>query len=207
MMTDKRSPGYRRRNFLREPAAAVALAFGLWAAAACARGPSAARPVLASQCDRAFVLVDHGRPAARIEIPGNAGDAERRAADILQTAVFRMTGVDLPILAVASPGGPGVAALGFPLDALPPAAAAALPSLPADGFALVTSAGSLYVVSGGGTGLARGVVHALEKYFGCRLDPSAAFFPRRDDLALGCLFEVENPEPEKRPSGIMASGD
>ncbi|HOW84546.1 MAG TPA: hypothetical protein P5119_04235 [Candidatus Aminicenantes bacterium] len=196
-MTDRRSPGSRRRqrrNLLREPAAVVALAFGLWAAAACARGPAAARPAVASQCDRAFVFVDRGRPAARIEIPGNAGEAERRAADILQTSVFRMTGVDLPVLAVAAPDRPGAAAIGFPLDDLPPAAAAALPSLRADGFALVTSAGNLYVVSGGGPGLVRGVVHVLEKYFGCRLDAAAPFFPRRDDLALGCLFEVNNPE-------------
>lgn len=145
------------------------------------------------------MFVDHGRPAARIEIPEGAGAVERRAADILQTSIFKMTGVDLPILTVKAPDGPGAAVLGFAGNDLPPAVTLALPALHTGGFAIATSAGNLYIMSGGGQGLVDGVVHILEKYFGCRrFSPTPEVFPRRDDLALGCLFEVDNPENEVR---------
>jgi hypothetical protein len=174
----------------------------LLSAAACATSPSSAsrpRPVEASPCSRSFVFVDHGRPAARIEIPEGAGDAERRAADILRTSIFKMSGVDLSVLTAAEPDGPGVAAIGFPGSALPPVIGSSLASLRPDGFAVATSAGDLYVAGGGGKGVIYGVVHLLEKYFGCRkFSPTAELFPPHDDLALGCLLEVDNPENEVR---------
>ena len=166
-------------------------------AAACASGPSAGtgpRPVGLSPCSRSFVFVDHGRAAARIEIPESAGEVERRAADILRTSVFKMTGVDLPVLEVETPDWPGVAAVGFPPSEWPPVLKASLASLRPDGFAVGTSTGNLYIAGGAGRGVISGVVHLLEKYFGCRMSgPAGELFPRRDDLALGCLFETENP--------------
>ncbi len=202
----RRSPGPGRgqvprpRNPVWRGALLAIVAAG---AAACAprTAPAAApsSPPPAGPCARAFVLVDRGRPAARIEIPENAGEVERRAADILQTSVFKMTGVDLPILAVPAPSRPGAAAIGFTAADLPAVIASSLPTLRADGFAVATSAGNLYVVSGGGRGLVYGVVHQLEKYFGCRrFSPTAELFPRRGDLTLGCLFEVDNPANEVR---------
>jgi hypothetical protein len=152
-----------------------------------------------SGCARAFVLVDHGRPAAAIAIPEGAGDLERRAAEILRTSVLKMSGVDLPVLTAKEPGRPGFAAIGFPARDLPPMTASSLPSLRPDGFLVAVSTGNLYVASGGGRGVVYGVVHLLEKYFGCRrFSPTAELFPRRDDLALGCLFEVENPANDVR---------
>ncbi len=110
-----------------------------------------------------------------------------------------MSGVDLPVLTTREPGRPGVAAIGFPRSDLPPVISSALASLRPDGFAVATSAGNLYVAGGGGKGVIYGVVHLLEKYFGCRkFSPSAELFPPRDDLALGCLFEVDNPVNEVR---------
>ncbi|RPJ02183.1 MAG: DUF4838 domain-containing protein [Candidatus Aminicenantes bacterium] len=173
----------------------------LWTAA-CAPGPSsrpASRPVQLSPCGRAFVFVDHGRPAARIEIPETAGAVERRAAEILRSSILKMTGVDLPVLAAGEPGQPGVAAIGFLPKDLPPVFASSLSSLRPDGFLAGTSTGNLYIVSGGGKGAIYGVVHLLEKYFGCRrYSPTAEVFPPRDDLALGCLFEADNPVNEVR---------
>jgi hypothetical protein len=171
-------------------------------ATACATTPSSRSfqpSVQVRPCSRSFVFVDHGRLAARIEIPEGAGDVERRAADILQTSIFKMSGVDLPILTTREPGQPGVAAIGFPRSDLPPVISSALASLRPDGFAVATFAGNLYVAGGGGKGVIYGVVHLLEKYFGCRkFSPSAELFPPRDDLALGCLFEVDNPVNEVR---------
>jgi hypothetical protein len=145
-------------------------------------------------CGRAFVFVDHGRPAARIEIPESAGDTERRAAEILRTSVLKMSGVDLPVVAAKVPGTPGSAAIGFPSRDLPPVVSSSVSKLRTDGFILATSTGNLYIAGGGGKGVIYGVVHLLEKYFGCRkFSPSAELFPPGDDLALGCLFDTGNP--------------
>jgi hypothetical protein len=156
-------------------------------------------PVQLSGCGRAFVFVDHGRPAARIEIPEDAGDVERRAAEILRTSILKMTGVDLTVRRAAEPARPGVAAIGFPRKDLPPVMASSVNSLRQDGFAIATSTGSLYIAGGGGKGVIYGVVHLLEKYFGCRrFSPTAELFPPRDDLALGCVFEADNPVNQVR---------
>lgn len=183
-----------------KPAAALAMA--LIGVAACAPGGAARKgpsPVQLSPCGRAFVFVDHGRPAARIVIPEGAGEAERRAAEILRTSVLKMSGADLPILTAAEPGRSGFCAIGFPQNDLPPVLGSSLSSLRHDGFAVATSTGNLYVAGGGGKGVVYGVVHLLEKYFGCRrYSPSAEVFPRRNDIALGCIFEVDNPVNEVR---------
>jgi hypothetical protein len=169
---------------------------------ACAPGGSCGfnpRPVELSLCGRAFVFVDHGRPTASIVIPEGAGETERRAAEILRTSILKMSGVDLPVRTAAEPGRPGVAAIGFPVKDLPPTAASSLPSLRPDGFLIATSTGNLYITGGGAKGGVYGVVHLLEKYFGCRrYSPTAEVFPPRDDLAVGCLFEVDNPVNEVR---------
>jgi hypothetical protein len=168
--------------------------------AACVPGPrarSGSSPVTPSPCQRAFVFVDHGRPAARIEIPEGAGDVERRAAEILRMSILKMSEAELPVLGVKEPGGPGVAAIGFPQKDLPTATGSSLPTLRPDGFLVTTSAGNLFISGGNGQGVIRGVIHLLEKYFRCRLSGSSAgVFPRRGDLALGCLFEIDNPVNE-----------
>jgi hypothetical protein len=180
--------------------AAVAAAL-VWVAGCAPSGTSRSgpRPIQVSLCGRAFVFVDHGRPSAAIEIPEGAGDAERRAAEILRSSVLKMSGADLPIRTAAEPGLPGVVAIGFPRKDLPPGLISSLPSLRLDGFAIATSTGNLYIAGGGGKGVIYGVVHLLEKYFGCRrYSPSAEVFPKRNDLTLGCTFEVDNPANEVR---------
>ena len=181
-------------------AATVAAAL-VWVAACVPGGTarSGPRPIQLSLCGRAFVFVDHGRPAATIEIPEGAGDAERRAAEILRSSVLKMSGADLPIRTAAEPGLPGVVAIGFPRKDLPPGLVSSLSSLRRDGFAISTSTGNLYIVGGGGKGVVYGVVHLLEKYFGCRrYSPSVEVFPRQNDLVLGCTFEVDNPANDVR---------
>jgi hypothetical protein len=183
------------------------LAIGVAAAffaslAACATGPSARprpRPIQLSPCGRSFVFVDHGRPAATIVVPEGAGETARRAAEILRTSILKMSGVDLPVREAAEPNGAGVAAIGFPQRFLPPTIEPSLRSMRPDGFVVTTSTGRLFIAGGGGKGLIYGVVHMLEKYFGCRrYSPTVEDFPRRDDLYLGCLLDVENPVNEVR---------
>ncbi len=183
--------------------AALSIAAALIASLdACAPSPSVRprpRPVQLSPCGRAFVFVDHGRPAAAILVPEGASETVRRAAEILRTSILKMSGVDLPVREAAEPNEAGVAAIGFPHRFLPPTVAPSLRSLRPDGFLVTTSTGRLYIASGGGKGVIYGVVHLLEKYYGCRrFSPAAEVFPPRDDLYLGCLLEVGNPANEVR---------
>jgi hypothetical protein len=188
---------HTQKGLVYHPYLPAILALALATLAACAPSPSARqrpRPIQLSPCGRSFVFVDHGRPAATIVIPEDAGEPERRAAEILRTSILKMSGVDLPVRTVAEPYGPGVAAIGFPHRFLPPNVGPSLRSLRPDGFLLTTSTGRLYVVGGGGRGVVYGVVHLLEKYFGCRrYSPTVEDFPRQDDLYLGCLLDVDNP--------------
>ena len=171
----------------------------LLATAACSTARPGPRPVQLSPCGRAFVFVDRGRPAATILIPETAGEPERRAADILRTSILKMSGVDLPVREAAKPGGPAVVAIGFAPDNLPPTVAPSLRSMRPDGFVITTSTGNLYVCGGGGRGVVYGVIHLLEKYFGCRrYSPTAEVFPKSDDLYVGCLLEVDNPVNDVR---------
>jgi hypothetical protein len=180
------------------------VAAALILAAACApagkaKTAPAQAPVQSSPCSRAFVFVDKGRPAAVIEIPDGAGETERRAAEILQSSVQKITGVALPVMAVAEPGRENVAAVGFEKEHLPRDLASQVSSLRPDGFLVATSSRNLYVVSGGGRGAVYGVVHLLEKYFGCRkYSLTAEVFPGRNDLVLGCTFDLDNPVNEVR---------
>jgi len=110
-----------------------------------------------------------------------------------------MSGVALPIKAVSEPGRENVAAIGFPQERLPKDLASELTSIRPDGFLVATSSRNLYVVSGGGRGAVYGVVHLLEKYYGCRkYSPTAEVFPHRNELVLGCTFDLDNPVNEVR---------
>ena len=139
-----------------------------------------------------FVLVEKGQPAAAIVIPKHGDPACRRAADILQDAVRMMSGASLPIQEKARPGRAGEVAIGFADDQLPATLAAA--RLAEDGFLVGTAGGNLYIRSGGDKGAIYGVVHLLERYFGCRrFSPTVSAFPRRETLALGAVSDVDNP--------------
>jgi len=144
-----------------------------------------------------FVLVTNGRPAAAIVIPQGGKPINRRAADILQDAVRRMSGAVLPIQEKRQPGREGEIDIGFPPGQSPASVAAA--TLTEDGFLVATSGRNLYIRSGGDKGVVYGVVHLLERHFGCRrFSPAVAVFPRRGTLTLGPVRDVDNPVNEIR---------
>ena len=177
---------------MRAPFAAV-LAAGLLAASLQASG----RPARTAADTRRFVLADNGRPAAAIVIPPGGDPLARRAAALLQDAVQRMSGAVLPILEKARPGRAGEIAIGFGVNLIPAALSTA--ALTEDGFLVATSGGNLHIRSGGGKGAIYGVVHLLERYFGCRrFSPAVAVFPRRATLALGPVSDVDNPVNQTR---------
>jgi hypothetical protein len=154
--------------------------------------PTGAAPATAGAGTSKFVLVENGRPASAIVVPRSDDAINRRAAAILQDAVRRMSGAELPIQEKARPGRAGEIAIGFGVSQLPAALATA--RLAEDGFLVATSGRNLYVRSGGDKGSIYGVVHLLERYFGCRrFSPTVAVFPRRDSLAIGAVNDAENP--------------
>jgi hypothetical protein len=170
------------------------------------------------------VLVNNGAPACTIVVPSPASAIDRRAAEILQSSVRKMTGAVLPIAEMRGPrpltgetpvpldrpingvsrgtGVPPVGTsirIGFPREALPTSLASAAKGLRDDGFLVATSGRDLYIVSGGHKGAIYGVVHLLEKHFGCRtFSPTVEVFPGRDTLRLGAVLETDNPVNEFR---------
>ena len=87
-----------------------------------------------------FLLVNKGRPACAIVIPEKASPIERRAAEILQSSVRKMSGAFLLILEKRKPGPKNEISIGFAGDAVPKDLSSAATRLREDGF-LVASAG------------------------------------------------------------------
>ena len=164
----------------------VAVLLGAWIAA---RGLTAAD---AASGD--FVLVARGAPSATVVLPTGAGPAERRAAEILQSAVRAMSGATLPIAEKSRPGRSREIAVGFGPGVLPRQVAGLANGLGEDAFVVATAGRNVYIASGGHKGSVYGVVHVLEKYFGCRVySPTVRVFPPRDTLALPPLSERDGP--------------
>jgi hypothetical protein len=162
-----------------------------------AGSPRAAVPAPAEVEGSRFALVEKGRPAAAIVIPQGGDAVNRRAAAILEDAIRRMSGVELLIQEKPRPGYAGEIAIGFDVDRIP--ATLATVRLAEDGFLVATSGRNLYIRSGGDKGAIYGVVHVLERYFGCRrFSPAVSVFPRRETIALGPVSDVDNPVNEIR---------
>jgi hypothetical protein len=153
---------------------------------------------LPAQAAAPRTLVEKGRPVFSIVLPPAASEVDRRAAEILQDAVLRMSGAGLPILEKAAPGRQNEILIGFPKNRWPRSFRSSLARLRPDGY-LVALGRHLYVASGGGRGSIYGVVHILERYFGCRrYSPTAALFPSRETLSLPPFFDLENPAADFR---------
>jgi len=142
-----------------------------------------------------LLLVEHGQPRFAIVVPVHASAIDRRAAEILQATVRKMSGATLPIAETARPGGSREIVIGFDAAVLPRAVAARAGALRDDGFAVVAAGTRVYIVSGGHKGAIYGVVHLLERHLGCRkFSPDADLVPSRDTVVLpAALADVDNP--------------
>lgn len=95
------------------------------------------------------VLVDKGKTAAAIVISQNGSPYDRRAAEILQASIRKMSGAVLPILEKRKPGRKGEIDIGFAKGQVPKALSSAAAPLKEDGFLVASSGKNLYVLSGG----------------------------------------------------------
>jgi hypothetical protein len=154
---------------------------------------------LSAQPAQRFVIVNRGEPTANIVISIDAGAADQRAADMLQSAIRAMSGATVPIIRKSEPGTKGQVVIGFSGANLPPQVRDDARGLRADGFVVATAGGNLYVVSGGHKGSVYGVVSLLERHFGCRrFSPTVAVFPARRTLGVPPGSHAENPVNELR---------
>jgi len=142
-----------------------------------------------------LVLVDQGQARFTIVVPLHPGEVDRRAAEILQSTVRKMSGIELPIVETTQPGREHQVVIGFAAAALPSRVASKTRALREDGFAVVAAGTNIYVASGGHKGTIYGVVHLLERYLGCRkFSPTAESVPHRDTVAVpATLADTDNP--------------
>ena len=132
-----------------------------------------------------FVIVDHGISKARITLGLHASTADKRAAQILDSAIYRMAGVTLPI----QTGTPGKGRISIGIATRPVGR-----TLSGDGFAIVVSATGLDIISGGKKGSIYAVVDLLEKQFRCRCySPTVQIFPRQPIVSVPIGTTVDNP--------------
>jgi hypothetical protein len=175
-------------------AAPTAARHAPWPSSVAHGGNSEVAPTVPPPTRGAIVLVASGRPAMTIVIPQPEPPFARRAAGILQSSVQKMSGVVLGIVARKKPGGKNEISIGFAPRTLPGALRSRAATLVDDGYLVAASGRTIRIVSGGHKGAIYGVVHLLERYFGCRrFSPTVAVFPRRDTLAVGTFTDVEKP--------------
>src|SRR5262245_52427294 len=98
-----------------------------------------------SEGTESISLVSQGKPAAVIIIPRHGSPYDRRAAELLQSSIRKMTGVLLPILEKRKPGRKPVIAIGFAVEKLPRELATSVMTLKEDGFLVATAGRSLFI--------------------------------------------------------------
>ena len=142
---------------------------------------AAKRPLPALRHERvatgaALTLVQDGKARSVIVLPAKPSSALRAAADELVDALARITGATVPIVTAGAPVGSEIVSIVLGADeALPPAVAARVKALPAEGFLQLTSGRTLSIAGSDSapnglvlTGTAHGVYDFIERQLGVR---------------------------------------
>ena len=130
-----------------------------------------------------FVLVDRGVAKSFIVLNSRPWPEDRRAAEILQGAILKMTGARLPIRTETEPPKKGGIKIEFDgvLDGTP------------GSFSIKTTKDGVHV-QGSLKGQIYAVVDLLEKNFGCRYySPKVQVFPKRSRLILPLGETTDQP--------------
>lgn len=152
------------------------------------------------------VLVKNGLPQFSITISEKPSDADEKAAILLQSSIKKMAGCDLKIVKTDKPNFKntiyitphevsGVLAKKKALKKhFTPNFEAKRKQLIDDAFLISVQTDNILIVNGGKKGSIYGVVHLLEKYFGCRMyAPNAEIMPRPRELLLPIICEMDKP--------------
>ncbi len=148
------------------------------------------------------VLVENGTARFTISIAAKPTATDEKAAVLLQSSIKKMTGSDLKIVRSDNPISkntilltPSVKGLekGF-LKHKTKEFEAKSKELIEDGFLISVQTDNIILLSGGKKGSIYGVVHLLEKYFGCRnYAPNVEVMPAHKTLALPVMLEMDKP--------------
>ncbi len=150
-----------------------------------------------------LLLVENGASTYRIVIPGNARPDEKKAAEVLQHYIHRMTGAMLPVVPEGNFEGTTAIYIGKVKNAGNPGARY-------DGFQIRTDASAVYICGASGKGTLYGVYTFLEKYLGCRkyAGGEPAFVPVQKDIAIASgIRDVQSPQFVFRQTYYPASND
>jgi hypothetical protein len=128
-------------------------------------------------------LVTHRTSSYRIVIPAAATETERRAAELLQQGIEKVSGCRLPLATDESPRGKSEICVGFTNRSGKEAAPESFSD--PDGFRICTRGKRLLITGGSHKGVYYGVVDLLEKQLGClMLAPGLESFPGREDIRI-----------------------
>ena len=144
------------------------------------------------------VLVKNGQANFTISLASNPTEADNKAAELLQSSIKKMTHCELQIVKTDKPNvkntiyiTPSVSSLKKSFKKhFTPDFEAKRNELIEDGFLISVQNDNVILLSGGKKGSIYGVVHLLEKYFGCRMyAPNVEVMPPYKSLVLPVLAE------------------
>ncbi len=152
----------------------------------------------------ALTLVQDGKARSVIVLPAKPSSALRAAADELVDALARITGATVPVVTAGAPVESEIVRIVLGADeALPPAVAARIKALPAEGFLQLTSGRTLAIAGSESapnglvlTGTAHGVYDFIERQLGVRwLWPGegGTVFPQRTTVTITPLDIEDAP--------------
>ena len=159
------------------------------------------------------VLVKDGLPQFSIIVAVKPAAADEKAAILLQSAIKKIAGCELPIvkkdkpniknsiyitpLMRSDPSRPGGTISNLPKGLKKHFTAdfeAKKKELINDAFLISIQKDNILLVSGGKKGAIYGVVHLLEKYLGCRMyAPEVEIMPPKNTIVLPVLCEMDKP--------------
>ena len=145
--------------------------------------------------EESLLLARDGHSSYRITLSSKATEVDLRAAQELQTYLWRIAGVVIPIATDESPAQDDEILVGMSRRVaqagliIPP-----LDKLGEDGFVLKTAGRRIVIAGGGGKGALNGVYTFLEEYLGCRkYSAETAAIPPRDTISVGPIDRTEIP--------------
>ncbi len=151
--------------------------------------------IVSAQNQKSISLVKDGKSQYTIIVPAKPNPADTRAAEILRQAIFKISGIELPVHSDQSAIRKYEISIGN-TNRLKKLAIKEVPSQvqDPDGFAVISKNEKLYIYGGNHKGVIYGVVSLLEKYLGCRkYSPDFEYYPKLSNIQLPPVQFTDKP--------------
>ena len=147
---------------------------------------------LTVSCSRTITLVETGKPKTVIIIPEKANDTEKKAANVMQDYLYRISGAQIKILSDNSPPVTNEILIGRVNRSCLDGTLYEL--LPVDGFRIKNDGKRLIIACADGKGALYGVYTFLENYLGCRKYTSqVSYIPKMETIKIKPCNITEAP--------------